>query len=148
MRALWSQDCRALFLAPCRPPKAPLSSPEGDTIPSEACNPNAALSLKRLPTAGCRPVVPSFGKEGLGVVARQQCSTYLFNRLCPYLFRYHPRRCAPHPSFPKEGTTLDARRRGPRRVFGQTQGSAPTAGCCGVEKQRRQGVVLSASLCL
>ena len=43
------------------------------------------------------------------MVARQQCSTYLFNRLCPYLFRYHPRRSAPCPSFPKEGTTLAVR---------------------------------------
>ena len=55
------------------------------------------------PTAGCRPVVPSSGEEGLGVVAEQKRSQPI-KQICRTLFFS----TTPHPSFQKEGTTLGA----------------------------------------
>ena len=69
------------------------------------------------PTAGCRPVVPSSWEEGLGVVEKNTVITYFYRSsiVCSAT--------TPHPSFPKEGTTLGA-----RPLFGQTWSSAPAAG--------------------
>ena len=56
-----------------------------------------------VPTAGCRPVVPSSWEEGLGVVEKNNVRHICLigcDRVCSAT--------TPHPSFPKEGTTLDA----------------------------------------
>ena len=63
-----------------------------------------------VPTAGCRPVVPSSGEEGLGVVA-EQIRTQPIKQICRTLFFS----TTPGPSFQKEGTTLGARHCSGRR---------------------------------
>ena len=57
-----------------------------------------------VPTAGCLPVVPSFWKEGLGVVEKNNVRHICFiccDRVCSAT--------TPHPSSPEEGITLGAR---------------------------------------
>ena len=63
-----------------------------------------------VPTAGCRPVVPSFWKEGLGVVEKNDVRHICFiccDRVCSAT--------TPHPSSPEEGITLGARHCSGRR---------------------------------
>ena len=75
-------------------------------------------------TAGCRPVVPSSWEEGLGVVEKNNVRHICLICCDRVLFRYLHRRYAPliapssrfapHPSFPKEGTTLGVDNAGAR----------------------------------
>ena len=56
--------------------------------------------------SACCPLLLGGGARG----GREKSGHNLFNKYVEHcLFRYHPRRCAPHPSFPKEGTTLGVR---------------------------------------
>ena len=60
-------------------------------------------------TAGCRPVVPSSWEEGSGVVEKNNVRHICLigcDRVCSAT--------TPHPSFPKEGTTLGVDNAGAR----------------------------------
>ena len=74
-------------------------------------------------TAGCRPVVPSSWEEGLGVVEKNNVRHICLigcDRVCSAT--------TPHPSFPKEGTTLGVDNAGARlpSLYGRGWGVGPS----------------------